>query len=95
MEEDSGPKPNKEKEAKSSAEKDAGMTAEIGNVDPSLGYIVVCQCGRVISEKELQLLWVWQPISPGERLPKGNAENHKEGRFKLERGDGKEGRLVL
>ena len=38
---------------------------------------------------------MWQPRSPGERLPKGTGENHKEGRFKLERGDGKEGRPDL
>ena len=39
-EEDSGPKPNGEKEAQSSAEEDAGMTGEVGDIDPSLGYIV-------------------------------------------------------
>ena len=39
-EEDSGPKPDGEKEVESSAEKDAGMTGEVGNVDPLLGYIV-------------------------------------------------------
>ena len=57
-EEDTGPKPDGEKEPKSSAEEDVGMTGKVGNVDPSLGFIVhgVCQCGRVISEKELQLL---------------------------------------
>ena len=37
---DSGPKPSEEKEAESSAEEDAGMTGEVGDVDPSLGYIV-------------------------------------------------------
>ena len=39
-EEDSGPKPDGEKEAESSAEKDAGMTGKVGDVDPSLGFIV-------------------------------------------------------
>ena len=58
-------------------------------------YCVVCQCSRAISEKEMQLLWVWQPRSPGEGLTKGIGENCKEGRFKLERGDSEEGRLVL
>ena len=38
-EEDSGPKPDREKEAKSSAEEDVGMTGEVSNVDPSLGDI--------------------------------------------------------
>ena len=33
--------------------------------------------------------------SPGERLPERTRESHKEGRFKLKRGDSKEGRLVL
>ena len=56
---------------------------------------MVCQCGRVILDKELQLLWVWQPRPPGERLPVGNGENCQEGRFKLERGGSKEGKQVL
>ena len=38
-EEDSGPKPNKEKEAESSAEEDVGMTGEVSDVDASLGHI--------------------------------------------------------
>ena len=40
MEEDSGPKPDEEKEIKSPAEEDAGMTGEIGDVNLSLGYIM-------------------------------------------------------
>ena len=61
-EEDSGPKPDGEKEAESSAEEDVGMTGEVGDVDPSLGlHHVIHQCSGVISEKELQLLQVWQP----------------------------------
>ena len=39
-EEDSGPKPDREKEAKSSAEEDVGMTGEVGDVEPSLSCIV-------------------------------------------------------
>ena len=39
-EEDSGPKPDGEKEAKSSAEEDVGMSGEVGSTDQSLGYIV-------------------------------------------------------
>ena len=38
-EEDSGPKPNGEKEVKSSDEEDVGMTGEVGNVDLPLSYI--------------------------------------------------------
>ena len=38
-EKDSGPKHKGEKEAKSSAEEDAGMTGEVGEVHPLLGYI--------------------------------------------------------
>ena len=38
-EEDSGPKPDGEKETESSAEEDMGMLGEVGNVYPSLGYI--------------------------------------------------------
>ena len=38
-EKDSGPKPNGEKEAKSSAEEDTGLPDEVSDVDPSLGYI--------------------------------------------------------
>ena len=39
-EEDSDPKCDGEKEAESSAEEDAGMTGEVSNVDPSLGYVM-------------------------------------------------------
>ena len=39
-EEDSGPKSDGEKEAKSFAEEDAGTTGEVGNVDSLLGYIM-------------------------------------------------------
>ena len=38
-EEDSGPKPDGKEEAESSPEEDVGMIGEVGNVDPSLGYI--------------------------------------------------------
>ena len=38
-EEDSDPKPNGEKETESSAEEDVGMSGEVCNIDPSLGYI--------------------------------------------------------
>ena len=39
-EEDSGSKPDREKEAESSAEEDMGMSGEGGSTDQSLGYIV-------------------------------------------------------
>ena len=39
-EEDSGQKPNGEKEAESSAEEDTGMSGEVDGTDQSLGYIV-------------------------------------------------------
>ena len=38
-EEDSDPNPDGEKEAEVSAEKDVGMTGDVDNVEPSLGYI--------------------------------------------------------
>ena len=38
-EEDSGPKPNGEEEAESSAEEDIGPAGDVGNVDQLLGYI--------------------------------------------------------
>ena len=38
-EEDLDPKPNEEKEVKSSAKKDTGMLGEVAKVDPLLGYI--------------------------------------------------------
>ena len=71
------------------------MSGEVRSVDLLLDHIM--QFAKVVElyQKEPQLLWVWQPRSPGERLPKGSGENCKEDRFKLERGDGKEGRLVL
>ena len=40
MEEDSGPKPDEKKETESPAEKDAGMTGEISDVNLLLGNIV-------------------------------------------------------
>ena len=39
-EEDSGPKPVGEKEAKSSAEEAMGMSAKVGDTDQSLGYLI-------------------------------------------------------
>ena len=39
-EEDSGPKPDEEKEAKFSAEEDTGLSGKFGSADQSLGYIV-------------------------------------------------------
>ena len=39
-EEDSGPKPNGEKETESSVEEDTGVTGKVGDADQSLGYIV-------------------------------------------------------
>ena len=89
----SGPKPNGEKEAKSSAEEDVGISGEVGGIDLFLVYITWCaKRGRVILTKEPQLLQVWQPGSPDEGLPKGSWVNCKEGRFNLERGNGKEGK---
>ena len=38
-EEDSGPKPDGENEAESSVEEDVGTSGEVGDVDPTLGYI--------------------------------------------------------
>ena len=95
MEEDSGPKPDKEKETESPAEEDAGKIGEIGDVNPSLCYIVWFANAVVISEKEPQMLQVWQPKSLGEGLPERTRESHEEGRFKLKRGYGEEGRLIL
>ena len=58
--EDSGPKPDGEKEAESSAEEDAGTTGEVGNVDPSLGYITwFTNVVELYQERNLQLLQVW------------------------------------
>ena len=54
--EDSGPKPDGEK-AKPSTEEDLGLSGEVGDVDPSLGYIL--QFANVVElyqKKELQLL---------------------------------------
>ena len=39
-EEDSGQKPDREREAESLAEEDVGTTGKVSNVDPSLGFIV-------------------------------------------------------
>ena len=72
------------------------MTGEVGKVDPSLGYITwFMNVVELYQKRKSQFLCVCQPRSPGERLPEGNGENHQEGRFKLGRGDGEEGRLVL
>ena len=51
-EEDSGPKPNGEKEAESSAEEDVGMPCKVGRAEQLLGYIVqFANACRAISEK--------------------------------------------
>ena len=39
-EEDSGPRPDREREVGSSAGEDAGMLGKVGYIDPSLGYIM-------------------------------------------------------
>ena len=95
-EEDSGPKPEGKRRLCPLAEEDMGTVRWGWQCRPIIRlHCMVHQCSRAIPKEELQLLWVWQPRSPGERLPKGTRENHKEGRFKLERWDGKEGRLIL
>ena len=72
-----------------------GATGKVSNVDSLLGFLKQFANAVVISEKEPQLLWVWQPRLPGERLPEENGENHQEGMFKLERGNGEEGEPIL
>ena len=59
-EEDSGPKPNEEKEAKYPAEGDVGMTGKVSDVNPLLGYITwFDNVVELYQKKELQLLWLW------------------------------------
>ena len=57
-EEDSGPKPDREKETESSAEEDAGMIGKVSDLNPLLGFVV--QFANVVElyqKRELQLLW--------------------------------------
>ena len=96
MEEDSGPKPDEEKETKSPAEEDAGMTGEISDANPSLGHTAwFANAGELYQKKNHNWFGCGSPQPPGEGLPKRTGENHEEGRFKLKRGDGEEGRLIL
>ena len=95
-EEDSGPNPDREKEAKSPAEEVHRTVRQSWQHRPVVRlYCPVHEHCRTIPEKEPQLLWLWQPRSPSESLPKGPGKNCKEDRFKLEGGDGKEGRPDL
>ena len=76
------------------AEEDVELLGEVGDIDPSFGYIT--QFGNVVvtpkrtaiaSGVAAQITW-WNTAQK-------NWGNCKESRFKPERGDGKEGRLVL
>ena len=69
-----------------------GTTGEVGNVDPSLSYIMqFTNAVELYQKKNCNCFGCGSP----DHLPKGNGKNCQEGRFKLERGDGKEGRPVL
>ena len=73
-----------------------GTLGEVGNIDPSLDYITCSSpmCSRAIPKEELQLLWVWQPRSPGERLlPRNWGKLQGKVGLNFKGGDGKEGRL--
>ena len=57
-EEDSDPKPNGEKDARSSAEKDMGISGEVGGTDKSLGYIIwFANAVELYQKKNHNCLW--------------------------------------
>ena len=95
-EEDSGPKPNGEKEAESSAKEDTGLSGEVDIADQSLGYISqFANAVELSRKKNCNCFRCGNPDHLVKNCPKDLGKNCKEGRFKLEEGDGKEGRLDL
>ena len=90
-EEDLGSKPDGEKEAESSVEEDMGMSGKVGGTDQLLGYIIWFTNAVELTRKEPQLLWVWQPRSPGETLPKGPRKTAREVGLNLREGMVKKG----
>ena len=60
-EDDSDPKPDKERETESPAEGDAGMTGEISDVNlvTRLDCMQFANAVELYQKKEPQLLWVW------------------------------------
>ena len=70
-EEDSGPKPDRKKEAETSAEEDTGMTGEVGNVDPSLGYIMqFANMVKLYQKKNHNCFWCGSPDHLVDDCPK-------------------------
>ena len=71
-------------------------TGNVGDLDPLLGYIAwFTNVVELYQKKNCICFGCGRPQSPGERLPKKTGESYKEGRFKLKRGDSKEGRPIL
>ena len=95
-EEDSGPKPNGEKETISSAEEDVGMTGQVGNVDPLLGYITwFTNVEELYQKKNCNCFRCGSPdCLVKDCLEKIGKTARKVG-LNMKRGDGEEGRPVL
>ena len=92
MEEDSGPKPDGEKEAESSAEEDAGTTGEIGNVDPLLGYITwFANVVEVYQKKKCNCFGCGSPDHLVKDCPKEMGKTARKVRLNLKVGTAKKG----
>ena len=95
-EEDSDPRPDMEKEVKSSAEEDTGLVGEAGDIDQSLDYIIwFANAVELYQKKKCNCFRCGSLDHLVKDCPKDLGKNCKEGRFKLERGDAEEGRPIL
>ena len=68
---------------------------KVSNVDASLGLIVSCFTNVVelYQKRNHSCFWLWQPRSPSAKdCLKEMGKTTKKDRFKLERGNSKEGR---
>ena len=94
-EEDSSPKPDREKEDESSAVEDTGVSDKVGGVDQSLGYIIwFANAVELYQKKNQNCSRCDSPDHLVKDCPK-DLGNGEKCRFKLEGGDGKEGKPDL
>ena len=94
--EDSGPKPNEEKEAESSAEEDMGTTGKVGDVDLSLGYITwFANAVELYQKKNCNCFRCGSPDYLVKDCPNKIGKATRKVGLNLKEGMAKKGRLVL
>ena len=73
-----------------------GTTGIVGNVDPLLDFIMwFANVLELYQKRNCSSFGYGSPDHLVKDCPKEMGENCQEGRFKLERGDGEEGRPIL